>query len=114
MECFIRLTVPADCQPAGAMAIPHARLVKALKATKAKTATIEPLPDLWARLRLGALSLKIQGWNLGSIPPLPSVERPFGASTMPHATSCPQTPIPALAAGHYSRSSDSILTPRKG
>ncbi len=74
LDRAIRLIVPADCKPAGAMAIPYARLVKALKATKAKTVAVEPLPDLWARLKLGALNLKIQGWDPGSIPPLPSVE----------------------------------------
>src|SRR5689334_14896209 len=33
LENFIRLTIPADCQPAGAIAIPYARLLKLLKST---------------------------------------------------------------------------------
>src|SRR5262249_13967019 len=35
LENFIRPTIPADSQPAGAIAIPYARLLKVLKSTKA-------------------------------------------------------------------------------
>jgi DNA polymerase III subunit beta len=74
LENFIRLIIPADCQPAGAIAIPYARLLKILKATKAQSVTFEPLTDFWVRLRLGELSVRIQGWDPDSIPPIPAVQ----------------------------------------
>jgi DNA polymerase III subunit beta len=74
LENFIRLIVPADCEPAGAIAIPYARLLKVLKATKAQSVTLEPLTDFWVRLRLGDLNVKIQGWDPNTIPPVPAVQ----------------------------------------
>jgi DNA polymerase-3 subunit beta len=66
--------MPADCQPAGPIAIPYARLLKVLKSTKAQSVTLEPLADFWIRLRLGDLNVKIQGWDPDSIPPIPAVQ----------------------------------------
>ena len=74
LENFIRLINPADCQPAGAIAIPYARLLKVLKSTKAQSVMLEPLADFWVRLRLGDLSVKIQGWDPATIPPIPAVQ----------------------------------------
>jgi DNA polymerase-3 subunit beta len=74
LENFIRLTIPGDCQPAGAIAVPYAPLLKVLKSTKAQSVTLEPLADFWVRLRLGDLNVKIQGWDPDSIPPIPPVQ----------------------------------------
>jgi hypothetical protein len=45
LENFIRLAIPDDCQPANAIAIPYARLLKVLKSTKAQSVTLEPLAE---------------------------------------------------------------------
>lgn len=74
LENFIRLTIPADGQPAEPIAIPYARLLKVLKSTKAQSVTLEPLTDFWVRLRLGDLNVKIQGWDPTTIPPIPAVQ----------------------------------------
>jgi DNA polymerase III sliding clamp (beta) subunit (PCNA family) len=74
LENFIRLTIPGDCQPAGAIAVPDARLLKVLKSTKAQAVTLEPLADFRVGLRLGDLNVKIQGWDPNTIPSIPAAQ----------------------------------------